>query len=292
MSAPLVLYGAHALAGYKRATMPYARAAKRARTAYAIGSYAVRQARRHYRSNKGTYRAAAKAIQRAWRSRKARTNNLSRIGAIGKAISKRANTEADSIPLTINSRTLYFTQINQIEKATDNELDRRIRDSVYIKGFKCCMEFENNLNRPMYFHSAIVYDKRSNDGTTIVTTDDFFRSRQGNERSVDFSTALSSLEFRCLPLNTDRFSVLRHKRFFLTPVNSGAGFTAASGKNYKLYEDYIRLKKLVRWNDNQAQSKIWWLQWFDYYGRVGGDPAEVGGATMTRMCTMYFKDTA
>jgi hypothetical protein len=150
----------------------------------------------------------------------------------------------------------------------------------------------NNFTvNPLYVNVAVVYDKRSNDGTTVVGTGDFFRSRGGNTRAQDFGTALGGLEFRCLPLNTDRFSVIRHKRFMLlskNPVNTTYAY--ATGKSFKLYEDWIPLKRRITFEDGSAQSKIWLLIWCDEMFANPGDAPEGGALTLTRRCTIYFKE--
>ena len=64
MSGQLVLYGAHALAGYKRGAVavPVTRAAKRTKVALGVINHMYR--------NRGKYKRAARVIGRAWRRRR------------------------------------------------------------------------------------------------------------------------------------------------------------------------------------------------------------------------------
>ena len=225
------------LAGYRRpGAMLTGRPSKRARMAIGVANHLWR--------NRGKYRRAAKVIGKAWRARARRRASMARIGTTpGTAQCKRASVAKDTF--TGSTRTLYFTELQDITKTTTNEIDKRQRDVVKLSGVKLCIEVNHLQTAPLLVNYAIVYDKRSNDGTTTVNTGDFFRANGGTQRAKDFSTVLSSAEFHCLPLNTDRFTVLWHKRFKLGVNTPSGGYSNNSRENYRMIQKYQDRKSVV-----------------------------------------------
>lgn len=254
-----------------------------ARTAVALNPY----------TRAGAITAAALGSWYALRRRrKAATNMLTRIGKTGKAIAKRENTLTDIAITPMATRILYANEMQSIGKGTNNEINLRQRDVTHISGFKICIEMRNNFTvQPLYVNVAVVYDKRSNDGTTVVSQNDFFRSRGGNTRAQDFGLNLGSTEFRCLPLNTDRFSVLRHKRFMLMARDlENSTYASGAMRNFKIYEDWISLKRKITFEDGSAQSKIWLLMWCDGFMTVPGAASIPDALSVQRRVTVYFRE--
>ena len=214
---------------------------------------------------------------------------MARIGTTpGTAQCKRASVAKDTF--TGSTRTLYFTELQDITKTTTNEIDKRQRDVVKLSGVKLCIEVNHLQTAPLLVNYAIVYDKRSNDGTTTVNTGDFFRANGGTQRAKDFSTVLSSAEFHCLPLNTDRFTVLWHKRFKLGVNTPSGGYSNNSRENYRMIQKYQKINKLIRYEDGSAQSKIWLMWWCDLFSNPAATPAAANVLQYQHEGIVYFRE--
>jgi hypothetical protein len=110
--------------------------------------------------------------------------------------------------LVYKTRTLYVTELTNI--AQGEGIDQRDRRTIELMGVKLCMELTALSNNPLYVNVAVVHLKNTDSGLNT----DFFRGASGS-RGVDFDISLNSNEFHCLPLNTDKFVVLSHKRHCL-----------------------------------------------------------------------------
>lgn len=238
----------------------------------------------------GLITAASLAAARAGLRKARRIKMKGRIGfPKGTATSKRAATVTNTGD-PLSTRTLYYENLVNIAKTSTNEIDKRQRDNAYISGFKICYDVLNYSVNPVLLNVAVVYDKRSNDGTVIMALDDFFRSSEGNNRAKDFSITLDANEFHCLPLNTDRFSVLKHGRFTLGPTQSATvGAYTVNRENYKSIMWWVPLKKQIRYNDGNAQSKVWLIWWCDKFQAGTGVAAVTIGQTQIHAVT-YFKE--
>lgn len=257
---------------------------------------------RFWRGAVGTYNNtiwAAKKIQRAWKRHSATVRPKRRIGMgrigqpAGRARAKRCST-AIKTNTSISTRTLYYEALTDIPKTTQNEIDSRQRDVIHLSGFKICGEVLNDGTNTLLFNMAVVYDKRANDETTAISTSDFFRSNEGNARAVDFSILLASHEFHCLPLNTDRFTVLAHKRWKLRTgfgVANGAGDPYWSNQDSgKFMEYWIPLKKKITFEDGHAQSKIWLLYWCDRWQTGPTNTPVANSANIDYRVVAYFRE--
>lgn len=213
-----------------------------------------------------------------------------KIGHSNTATSKR-NIVQNSSNNSLSSRTLNAYNLTEIPKTSTNEIDKRQRDICYISGFKICGEIKSGGGSPVLVNYAVVYDKRSSDGTLFPTTSDFFRG-SGTERAMDFDTSLSSVEFHCAPLNTDRFVVLLHKRFTLAPNPSttSAGYTSNNRENYRSFDWWIPLKKQIRFEDGRAQSHVWLLFWCDRHNSPGGTLPNPTTMIWSHKIITYFRE--
>lgn len=288
MSAMVPYIGpAMAVAGYApgarraAAALINPRSAKRARMMYAAASHMYR--------NRGKYRRAASLIGRAWRRSRKRRIGMGRIGqARGVARAKRTETETLTNG-SASTRVLYNDEITNIPKTTVNDIDARQRDVVRLSGFKMCFEIKNNDSVPLLCNYAVVYDKQNGE---TVSTSDFFRSNGGNERAKDFSVLLNSYEFHCLPLNTDRFTVLWHRRFVLAPnpAVASTGFTGENRNNWKTFEKYVKLKKHITFEGGVAQSKLWLLRWYDKFQQASGGAITINIANVDHHVMAYWRE--
>ena len=197
----------------------------------------------------------------------------------------------DASLIAYDTRSFHVTDITQLEQATSaNSISRRQRQIVYLKGFKICEEVSSNRDSPLYYHIAVI---APHGNTSTPNTTDFFRSTGGTTRSVNFGTSLSSIEFRCLPINTDKYTVLWHERIMLNPVNNTASFAARDGRNYGLVEKYIKMNREIRYDDTTSgscENPVYVVHWADEYQTPGGGAAVTGAYSKQRRYVMYFKE--
>lgn len=238
--------------------------------------------------NRKSVKRAARTIGKAYKTYKRRKTARDEIGYdAGTTTSKRSLiTNTSNLKST---RTLYSTDLTEISQTTTNAINQRQRDMLYMSGTKLCFEVANARTKPLYVNIAVVHSKKDNDTVGTVGTGDFFRSN-GDARTQSFSDALSSLEFHCLPLNSDRFNVLTHKRMVLDPLTAGSGYTASDGKSFTSVDLWVPVKRQIRYNGDEAQSKIWLLYWFDEFDSPQTTLAAANAVKVAEHHVTYFKE--
>lgn len=189
-----------------------------------------------------------------------------------------------------DTRTLYKTNLTTSDVQGDNR-NQRERGVVNFRGFRICLALYNARTVPIYFNLAVVSPKNSED----VTTANFFRSST-SERGVDFANGRNSLEFHCLPLNSDKFVILRHKRYRISPQGTGTGaFTDHSGRNYKNIDWYVPLKRQLRFDTTADTSPIngtvWLIMWADDYDAIFSSVPVANAYYVMERHLNYFRDT-
>lgn len=162
-----------------------------------------------------------------------------------------------------STRTLYSFEVTDILKATgNNEINRRMRQIINIRGCAIKMHVRNNTTSPMYFNYALVSPKNANQ----MSTDGFFRDHSPS-RDVNFDAKLTGIEFNYLPINTDKYAVLGHHRKLIQVGPGGnTGWYPRTGINYNYMTRYFKINRQVTYNDDtgsDAENKIFWVFWFD-----------------------------
>lgn len=262
-------------------------------------SNVIRAARFVYQ-NRQRFRQAARVIGRAGRAylnrKKTMRENFSprNIGKdFGTADCKKTNTTNINGLGQINSRELYVYDLMQIPPGYfDNQ---REGATVNVSGVKICSEWlclQGATTNGLNVHIALVSPKDSNakfDRATIKV--DFFGAMgmNGSNRAVDFSNNLSSNDFRCMPINTDKWVVLRHFRFRLWP-NSSVGALGC----YKSRDFYVKLKRQIQWSssapDATSDSPLFLLYWCDDFINPAGSGGIVDALQHQIKSTLYFRD--
>lgn len=206
--------------------------------------------------------------------------------------SKQAVT-SNNTPALYNTRTLYDWEITDIGKTTTNNIHQRQRDMAYVSGFRICAEFRNVAFRPLLVNYAVLYDRRSNLGTVVPSNDDFFRAASGDQRGLDFNDSLTSHEFHCNPLNSDRFVVLKHMRFILGTAggnDTSDAYTETNRENWKALKMWVPLKKKLTWEDGQQNNKIWLFMWCDRFFEAAGTVPQLNQLQYSAHVVAYFRD--
>lgn len=189
---------------------------------------------------------------------------------------------------TQNNRTLESVGLLNLTKGSG--IDDRERNMVNFRGCKICFEVENTFNtlvgRKLYFNVAVITPKALSDTTTSIPTAGFFRNSGALDRSIAFSNSLSSLEFHCLPINTDKYHVMKHERKVLGPYSSTEGVNTLS------MDFYVKVNRQIRYLDTGSApvgKNLWLVYWVDYFGAVAGS-TPVNCGRIGYDITQFFKE--
>lgn len=244
-----------------------------------MGLRAVRGAKRAFTS----YRA---------RSRKRAKFSPKRMGSPPNTNSPKTNT-VHQLLTQFDTRTLGLIDLTTIQRG--DGINERERDTLHLSGVKFCWELRNDTELPLYLNMAVVHIK----GCTPIEdiAKDFFRgagNNTSNGRFLDFSDELTSNEFRCLPLNTDKFVVLHHKRMRLIPQDQSAErINDQSGRNYRNVDWYTKINRTIQYDENGARtdnSNLYFMYWCDQYLQPGGTLPVTGALQTQRKFITYFHE--
>jgi len=146
----------------------------------------------------------------------------------------------------------------------------------------------------LHLNVAIIAPKENNnklpDDPSAFETD-FFGARGGNgtNRAIDFSNALNSNQFRCAPINTDKWVVLRHYRMKLgvPAVNGAPAF-------HKTLDTYVKVNRQIQFSsdgeDASVQNPIYMVFWADDVMAIGGASGRPNAYACTIQPFVYFRD--
>lgn len=267
--------------------------AKRARAAY--------EAARHVYENRDRYTDAARKIHRAYRKYKVkkprspleargeRTTNVTGL-AFGKKTS-------DS---TLSPQTLYSLPV--VLPRDDTDIGARSSNIITTSGIKWCYEFENPSNTMVELHFALVQAKATNSTDTEDLKLEFFRDTSLTaSRTTSFADssplpdeASWSFNYKCLPINPDRFRIFFHKKAILGARDA---FTA---KRPWFYHDngYMPWKQVLRFHNNADEvgniNPVTFVWWFTTLAAGDFKPTLSDNPHLAKrsMHQVYFKDGA
>jgi len=233
---------------------------------------------------------AMKLVAKARRNIRQKARLRKRVGErIGTGPAKRHETNVDD---TLTTRELRSDPLLNIPAGT--ALNQRQRDIVNFRGIKVCMSLVLNsgLNtgngEHVYVNVAVISPKADNlTGDDAVPTAEFFRGN-ADDRAQDFdSTQLSSLEFRCLPINTDKYNVHKHIRFMLGP------YASTEGKNTKTLEFYVKVNRQIRYeatNANPEGKAMYLCYWACFQDDAAGTGQATGQINHQLRLVRYFRE--
>lgn len=196
-------------------------------------------------------------------------------------------------PLEQGDRTQYNYPLINLQAG--QEINQRNRQVVNFRGWKMDFELVNTQNSPLYFNIAIIATKGGSNTSEVVTAD-FFRYHN-NDRAINFDTGRSGLEFHTLPINTDRYTVLKHKRMLLKPQrgdNQNFIYEDDSGRNYRRFRWYVKLKRQIRWDASQAvpeTGQVFLVYWAAKFGSFSNDSSSPNAFAIHKRIVQYFRDT-
>lgn len=168
----------------------------------------------------------------------------------------------------IDNKLLFSVPVIEVEKnvAADESIHKRSRDIILHKGSKICFDVKSRLKVPAYLNCAIVIPKSAN----TVNATNILRGNSA-EREVAIDNTRSYLDLRCMPINTDLYTVVKHKRMTILP-DSDKSTTVSEGRDYRMIEEYIKTNRKIYFNGSastplQNMFMVWWC---DYYNSPTG----------------------
>lgn len=186
-----------------------------------------------------------------------------------------------------DTRTLY--QINLCQIPFGQDIDERERNMVNYRGCRICFAVRSETTLPLYFHMAIVAPKQ----TQTVVNADFFKG-DGAERGRTFDTTLSAVQFHCSRINTDRYTVLKHKKYLLNPTNNTSSYGADSGKSYRYFDFYTKIKRQLRYESNAdavpIDGNIYFVYWADRFTADSGQAIQADSYSRQEQISVFFRD--
>jgi len=168
-------------------------------------------------------------------------------------------------------------------------LAERRNDIINCRGFTLKGLLRSTTSSPelLTCNIALVAQKDPSVAGT-ATVDEFFRNLgTGVTRGTDFDVALSSIEFHMLPLNTDKFTILKHQRFVLAPPSSGVA------PYNKEIDWWVPLDRQLTYRDATSTScndQLLVLFWFDSYGALGGSASLANKCFVQMVATTFFRE--
>lgn len=248
-----------------------------------------------YKDTKWAARKIGRGLSKAYRARKqraAKKRKLTKYPEIGEPVKishvKRHQTFQQD-PTNSDTRTLYSNELTDIQANVNSE-DRQ-RALINCKGIELCYHITNINQPPLYVNCAVIAPKHGSSG---VSTTDFFRANDGT-RGQDFSIALGALEFHYLPINTDKYIVMRHYRHVLGgQTDLSPSYNADTGpSNYLTKKIWLPINRQLRFDNsasNSCNTPIYFVWWFDAVNVASGSAVATARCQMSFMHTMFFAD--
>lgn len=206
---------------------------------------------------------------------------------VGEGTTKRRQIE-NTAGVLQNTRVLNSVEVTNIPEG--NSINQRERQMANLRGFKMCLEVRNVRDEPLYFNLAVLAPKGA---TASVVTADFFRGST-DDRAQDFdATALNSNEFHCLPINSDKYVVLLHKRYRLGPSPGATLYTNENSNNFLNIDRYVSLKRQLRWSSGEQSAevgRVYVVYWASVFNGASGAPPLLNAYSVSRRYVTYWKE--
>jgi len=183
---------------------------------------------------------------------------------------------------TYGTRDLFMSSLTACARGAD--INDRLSDTINIRGFSVRTVIQSHAN--ILLNMAVVAVKDP-DVTGLVTKTDFFRYAF-TTRAVDFSIALSAAEFHLYPLNSDKFTVLKHDRCIMAE-----DFTGAT-PYVKTIDWWVPLNRQVTYKDDTSGScndNIFVIWWMDYPTALPASAGGAGAADIQVLACTEFRET-
>lgn len=200
-------------------------------------------------------------------------------------------------PTAQPSDTLNQNTLTSIGAAATLNKNARETDAVNIAGFKICLNFRNNSDQPLYVNVAVISPK--DQVAAAIPVGDFFRADGLNTRGISFAdSSLNALQKHCMPINTDLYHILWHKRFKLAgqydsspgpdPSHFSSGYPS-----YMTMEKFVPLRRQITFDNTSSTSSddvCYLIMWHNHqHDGTGITPAS--NLVVGKYITTYFRES-
>lgn len=191
--------------------------------------------------------------------------------------------------LLIDTRTLYVNELTAIPGGPLE--DDRERTLINVKGIELTYHFANKDGQPHFLNVAVVAPKHTSSGVTVT---DFFRGASGN-RGTDFAITMSALELHYTPINTDKYTIIRHTRHQLGAQQDAVALynSDAGPGNWLSKKQWIPINRQLRYDSQLSTScntPIYLVYWFDRMMATGGSAVAASTEQCSFMHSMFYTD--
>lgn len=181
---------------------------------------------------------------------------------------------------------------------TNQDINTRLTDVIYLSGFKVNVTVLNNLEavtaNQLYFNIALLSTKA---GVSTITGTDMFTSGGGTARSYSFDNVnYSSLERHQDPINSDNYVCHWHQRYLLSPNQQACQGPQSGSWPYVVpISAFIPIKRQIRFDDaaaNSAEPQFRVVLWCGLVGEGYSDPiVQTANAIKTEhSITAYYRE--
>lgn len=227
-------------------------------------SYAAAAGWQKYATPENLKRAkrAAETIWAAYKEHQGRKKR--RVGDPVHSSTAEASFTVPHSDVTFTTRNFGVAGLINIERDKGNyDKRKRFRDIVNVRGVKWCWVVRNNSHDDLRMHYAIVKKK---DASTPTSTD-FLADIGGEKRYAAVNqTGYTDFHLDCLPINTDEYYIVTHKKFLLPAnrtVTPGTFVGRADSRNYIIGDKYIKINRQLRFVEGATEPinqlyVVWW----------------------------------
>ena len=189
---------------------------------------------------------------------------------------------------SLNNKVLSFQSLIRVEKdvSGDENIAKRSRDTIHHKGVKICFMAKNRLKEPLFFNWAIVIPKATN----AINAADILRG-DDTERAQGIDNNRTYMDLRCLPINSDRYRIVKHKRFTILPDSDKDITNPNEGRDMRVVEEYIRTDRQLFFEGDISLplTNVWMIWWCDFYGSAPGG-VQIPSMDYSFKLVNYFKE--
>lgn len=237
---------------------------------------------------------------KSYRKRKSRAKRrvAREFGATKENSTCKQRTVYQSTGLALNAtKFLYGVNLTDIPRGTS--INERERDVLSLKGIKVNFLFKNVFpsvsatpTDPILVNVCLLFPKDNTD--ILVGAPDFFKLTKTVGRAVNFNDTgnLSGMDYHTLPINSDKYGVLWHKRFKIANGSTATFYNSGSQNSWRTLNKYLKINRQVQYASATAAScndPIFLCWWCTSIQEPTGVGTAAGQQTIGRITT-FFRD--
>lgn len=173
---------------------------------------------------------------------------------ISRRVTKACNTSSfggnslDTV-LPYQDRTLNSIILDRIPKEVDvHSYTERETDVVNLKGWRICLGFENTTTDPLVIQLALVAVDTHDEGTSVTLTDEFFRNYITAQRTENFTSTATGIEYGCFKTNNDKYKTIHRWSKTLDANQAGVD----ERRRFWLFKRYLKFPRQLIYDSTEA----------------------------------------